>query len=179
MLAMKMTKKKDFFCNLKNRIKALSGNKIEVGYFKALGYHENNRGTEQEDILYTNLAAILFGGSSENNIPARPVFQIGMAIKPLESNKNVKNLLNRYFKDINRKTPRIKAQTVLEGIGGEYVDVFRSIFGNTTLLERNAEYTVNLKTQMGAPYATSPLMEWGDLRAKMSYRINNKLVTPK
>lgn len=180
MFKVKVKRTKDFLPNLKRRLKELEGS-VKVGYFQEQGKHQgDNYGYEQtQKLYYTQLMAVLSGGSRKNNIPPRPVFMIGMNLDPLEDNKVVKNLLRTYLSRIHKKSPPIKAQEVLEQTGGHYVETFRSIFGDKGLLAKNAPTTVSWKQRIGSPTADSPLMAYGELRAAMSYKINGVLVTPK
>ncbi len=174
----KLIKKKDNFKNLKSRIKHLSQVETKVGYFDEQGNHKTQRENVSTEITYTQLAAIQFGGSIKNNIPARPVFDITMNLEPLAGNKDINNMLRRYFSNIDSKRPRISASFVMETIATEFVEVARSLFGDTTYIQRNEASTIDYKTSIGSPYANSPLMEWGALRDNMSFKINGVLTTP-
>lgn len=175
-----LKKKESFLSNLRKRIKDLEEvGSVEVGYFQEQGLYKSPRPVKTPyNITYPQLAAIQFGGSTKNNIPARPVIDLSMHIYPISKNKKVKAVLKKYFSNIRSKTPKITATQVFEQIGGDYVDKARSLFGSSHLASLQPS-TIKNKTRMGAPYTTQPLLEWGTLRAGMSMKINGVIITPK
>lgn len=173
---LRLVKKKDNFKNLRRRIKDLARHNVKVGYFSEQGLHDTERETTGERLTYTQLAAIHFGGSIKNNIPARPVLDIAVALEPLRNNKELKTLLKRYFSSIDKLRAPIKATIVLEKIGGIFVDTGRDIFGDNTYLTKLEPATIKQKEKRGAKYTTEPLMEWGSLRNNLSFRIDNGVI---
>lgn len=175
-----LKKKESFLSNLRKRIKDLEEvGSVEVGYFQEQGLYKSPRPVKTPyNITYPQLAAIQFGGSTKNNIPARPVLDIAMYLNPVSKNTVVKKALKKYLSNIKSKTSTISAKQVFEVIGGDYVEKARGLFGSSYLDELQPS-TIKNKTRMGAPYTTQPLLEWGTLRAGMSMKINGVVITPK
>ena len=170
-MQIKFKKTKDHLPNLLKRLKALekAGN-VEIGYHPEQRDHPSG-------LHPAGLYAILAEGYTPNNLPARPVMQIGMIMNPIKSNINVKKFLKQYLSKIDRKTPPIKATKLLENIGGAYVEIFRGIFGSTHL-EALSPSTVAYKTRMKVAQPNAPLIFDGTLRDMISYKVNGVLVTP-
>ena len=101
---------------------------------------------------------------------ARRFFDIGLAFKPVKSTPFLKDL-NKYLSHLDGK-PKISAMGVMANLGGEYVEVFRNIMGSS-MLPDNKPSTI---AQKGG--RNTPLVDTGDLKANMSYRINGVVVTP-
>lgn len=166
--------------NLRKRIKELEeAGRVKVGYFEEQGLYVSPRPVKTPyNITYPQLAAIQFGGSLKNNIPARPVLDITIALYPVGRNKNINKVLNRYLSNLSNKIPPITSSQVFEYIGEDYVEKARGLFGSS-YLDALQPSTIESKTRMGAPYTTSPLLEWGTLRAGMSMKVNGVVITPK
>lgn len=163
--------------NLRKRIKELEEvGSVKVGYFEEQGLYVSPRPVKTPyKITYPQLAAIQFGGSLKNNIPARPVLDITLALHPVD--KSIKKFLNKYFSKINVKTPTYSAKDVFQDIGEFYVHEARDLFGSS-YLDALQPSTIENKTRMGSPYTTQPLLEWGTLRDGMSMKINGQIITP-
>lgn len=175
-----LKKNNSYIDNLRKRIQELEKiGSVKVGYFEEQGWYVSPRPVKSPyKITYPQLAAIQFGGSLKNNIPARPILDITIALYPVDRNKNINKILNRYLSNISNKKPPITASQVFEEIGGDYVEKARGLFGSSYLKELQPT-TIASKTRMGAPYTTSPLLEWGTLRAGMSMKVNGVVITPK
>lgn len=170
-MRMKFKKTKDFLPNLKNRLIALEKvGSVEVGYFPEQPKHSSG-------LSAAGLFNILHNGSTKNNLPAREVMTIGMILNPLKKNHDVKMWLKKYLSNIKNTTPPIKAEKVLENIGGAYVQNFRDVFGSAHL-EILSPSTISYKTRMGAPNPKAPLIFSGELMGMMSYKVNGVLTTP-
>jgi len=167
--------KKNNIPNLKHRIKELSKQKLSYGYYESQGYHDTQV-PNAKPIKYVDLIRIHEGGSVKNNLPARPVLSISAFL--FKPSRQFKNILKKYFSNIDRKTPPIKAQFVYESLGKELVAYGRTIFGNKQHLYPLADTTIAYKESVGATYTSDPLLAWGDLRANLSYSINGVVVTP-
>lgn len=172
---LKITRKKNNIPNLKHRIKQLSKQTLSFGYYDEQGYHKTDR-PNADPIKYVDLIKIHAGGSTKKNIPARPVLPIAaFTFKP---SRVFKDTLRKYFSKIDQKSPPIKASFVYGRLGEEIVTYGRTIFGDTKYLAANKDSTIAYKGSIGSPYSTSPLMEFGGLKAALSYRINGVVVTP-
>lgn len=160
---------KNFLGNLRKRLLEIDGSSVEVGYFKENGYHE------EAELTYAQLFAIQSLGASSAGIPARPVLDLNFQLwNPLDKNTYVKRLLKRHLSGIYNKNPAISFSSVLENIGGHYVQSTRDAFGDLSKLQSNTPYTIARKGK------NSPLIESGKLKAKMSYVTSFKgiVVTP-
>lgn len=168
-----LIKKKDFFKNLEQRLKALQKANTEIGYWQEQGMHTSYEGGSE--ISYPKLAYIHNHGI---NTPARPYFAIGMFSKPISTNKTLKKDLKRYFNDIKSAQPKLSASGVMSNVAGDYIQTFRSIIGSSQL-KALSQNTIDFKSTMGASKPSAPLHFSGDLRDKISFKIDNgSLQTP-
>jgi len=175
-----LKKKNSYIDNLRKRVKELERiGSVKIGYFEEQGLYVSPRPVKTPyKITYPQLAAIQFGGSLKNNIPARPILDITIALYPVDRNKNINKVLNRYLSNLSNRIPPITASQVFEYIGEDYVEKARGLFGSS-YLDALQPSTIESKTRMGAPYTTSPLLEWGTLRAGMSMKVNGVVITQK
>ena len=140
-MRMKFKKTKDFLPNLRKRLIALEkAGDVQIGYFPENGKHPSG-------LSYSGLYNILATGNTKNKLPARPVMAIGMIMNPVKKNTHIKMLLKKYLSNIKSTTPSIKAEKVLEKVGGKYVEEFRGIFGSTRLTALSPS-TVAYKVRM-------------------------------
>lgn len=174
-----LSKKNSYLSNLRKRISDLEKvGSVKIGYFEEQGLYKSPRPVKTPyNITYPQLAAIQFGGSTKNNIPARPVLDITTHLYPISTNKNIEKILKLYFSGISSKSPKISVTQVFKLIGEEYVDKARSVFGSPMLTSLQPTTIAN-KVRIGAPHTTTPLLEWGTLRAGMSMKINGVVITP-
>ena len=163
MFAFAFELEKDLLPVLEKRIIEISKLPLDVGYFASQGVHE------ESGLTYANLAAIQHKGIAGKMV-ARRFFDIGLAFKPVKSTPFLKDL-NKYLSHLEGK-PKISAMGVMANLGGEYVEVFRNIMGSS-MLPDNKPSTI---AQKGG--RNTPLVDTGDLKANMSYRINGVVVTP-
>ena len=179
MYKIKITKKKDFMPNLVSRMKKLSGQKVQVGWFKELGQHKSGSIYEVRDALsYTQLAAILDWGNRHTGMKGFHFTDAMMNKNRFKGNKVIKNILHSYLSDIHKNSPKVKAKVVMETIAGEYVENYRNIIGDKTSLRALEPSTISYKSIIGSKTPDAPLLAFGDFKKKVSYKLNGVVVTP-
>lgn len=162
MLTFGLKKQKDYFPNLKKRLKGLSKKSVQVGIFE--GYHQEAK------MNTATLMAIHEFGSRSANIPSRPVLtQTFMLWEPVNKNMIIKNNLKRYLSNIHKKNPPISFETVLDNIGSFYEQKVKDNFGVGVLVENRAS-TVKAKERLGRK-GQNPLISSGELQASITYRV--------
>lgn len=165
--------KKNNIPNLILRLKELQKAQGSIGYYAEQGEHST------AGLRYVDLFGIQSFGSTKVKIPPRPVLDLTFSLyDPLSKNMTLKRDLKLYFSNIKSKTPRIKAEQILENVLGDYVEKVRSYFADPTKIESNSAFTQWLKEKNGL-VPNSPLVWSGELRDNLSYKINGQpLVTP-
>jgi hypothetical protein len=163
---------KNHLPNLIKRFKDLEKKTFSVGYYPENGIHPSG-------LSYAGLFVIHSFGAPSVNIPPRPVLDLEFStFSPLDKNIMLKNQLKLYFSNIKSKTPKISVTQMLTNVAGAYVESTRDSFGDSTKLTSNAQSTQNMKAALGLT-PNSPLVWTGDLRANLSYSINNQtVITP-
>jgi hypothetical protein len=163
-----MKLKHDHLKELENRIKNLRDKSVKVGMFD-----NTKRGDEFSNWTNVSLFAYLNSGDISMNIPPRPVTQIVMAFNPI-STSPMKRELSKYFSDITKKKGKKHVTDMLKVVGYHYRDEIVQLFGNSVVLAPNAPMTVALKEKQGFK-GQNPLIETGDMRSKISFKIDNKV----
>lgn len=180
MFKLKLKQKKNYFPNLKKRIKKLEKEKVFIGWTKSMGLHDKSKYPyeSKDPLTYTQLAAIMEYG--QRHVGMRGFFfrDKMLALNPPESNDKMKSSFHKYFSNIHLKAPKIKVQAVLECIGGEYVENFRNILGNRSHLRPLKPSTITYKSAIGTPSPNSPIAGFGSFEKATSYKINGVLVNP-
>lgn len=159
--------------HLLSRLRELQKSQGSIGYYNEQGEHSTS------GLRYVDLFGIQSFGSTKVKIPPRPVLDLTFDLyNPLSKNMTLKRDLKLYFSNIKSKTPRIKAEQILENVLGDYVEKVRSYFADPTKIESNSAFTQWLKEKNGL-VPNSPLVWSGELRDNLSYKINGQpLVTP-
>lgn len=173
-------KKKNYMPNLKKRLRAISGEKVFIGWDRSQGYHDrsNYPYETKNPITYPYLASILEYGNSYTGMKGFHFRDIMLATHPVKDNKELKKLFKTYLSDIHKTTPPLSVSEVLEKIGGEYVQRFQEVIGSKAHLRPLTPTTLSYKSRIGTPDPNSPLVGFGAFRSSASYRINGVLTTP-
>ena len=150
----------DHLDELERRIKELQKSESFVGYDISQGIHK------ESNMPYTNLMALMSAGYSPKNLPARPIMLYAANAYPLEDS-SMKKDLTKYFTQIDKSKAPISVTQINENWVNGYAQVALMMFGSTTIFESNASRTI---AQKGF---NAPLVDKGDLRDNLGYRINN------
>lgn len=159
--------------NLILRLRELQKQSAQIGYFAESGIHPSG-------LSFANLYAIHAFSAPSVNIPRRdPLGDTFEIWEPLNKDIKLKMDLKTYFSNIKSKTPRIKAQQIMENLMGRYVVKVRDVFGDTGKLESNSAFTQWLKELAGVNPPNNPLVWTSSLKNNLSYKINGQpLTTP-
>lgn len=161
MLTLQLYEIDNNFDELERRLIELQKSEAFVGYDQEQGEHEGS------EIPFTNLISLHSSGY-DDKFPARPIFEYArLQYKPETS--NMKKDLKKYFTNIDIRKSKSKVDNVLEGWVEDFSDEVLDIFGSTPPLEENTESTIAQKKKNKI---NSPLVDDGELRDNLAYRIN-------
>lgn len=160
-IAMGIKKMSSNLDELELRLKELQKVEATVGITND-GKHPNFDGS------YHDLMWIQHSGVSSKRIPPRPLGTISLLT--FKGEDIMRRSLNKYFSNLNKKGGVLSAEDALKPwLKGMYEHSL-NIFGNTTFLEPNAQYTIDRKG------FDAPLVESGSLKAAWGIKINGKVV---
>lgn len=160
--------KKNHLPELKKRIRMLERTSVEVGVFDKSKYRDTSYN-------YVTLFSYLSGGNPSKNLPPRPALQLAFTFNPLSSSPLKKDLA-KYLSTINRKKSKPALMRVLEGVGKFYRNKTVRLFGNTSALASNSDFTQKWKESQGYKGNNPLIMKGGagSLRSKVAYKIGNE-----
>lgn len=159
-VAIGVFKLEDHFDELERRIRELAELDAFVGVTDD-GMHPDFDGT------YHELMWMLHAGVSEMNIPPRPLASVAMMT--FKGENILKRDLDRYFKNLDKRSS-VSAQDTVKPFLMAFYDHSKSIFGDTTFLEPNAQYTIDIKG------FDAPLVDSGSTKATWGIKINDKRI---
>lgn len=176
----KKNRGKNYLPNLAKRIKALEDQRVDIGLFKEQGLYDYSKYPydNKQPLTYTQLASVLEHGNSYTNMKGFHMIPKTMAASPIEKSRLIRGLFKQYLSNINKNSPPIKANAVLEKIGGYYVEKFRKTIGNENILRPLTPATLEHKVNIGTPKPSKPLYGYGTFKKAFSYKINGVVVTP-
>lgn len=147
---------------LERRLKELQRVDASVGVTND-GKHPSFEGSFHE------LMWLQHGGVSSKNIPPRPLGTISLLT--FKGEEIMRKSLNKYFNNLNKKGGMLSAEDALKPwLKGMYKHSL-NMFGNTTFLKPNKQFTVDKKGFQG------PLVESSALRDSWGITINGVVVT--
>ncbi|AUR91495.1 coil containing protein [Vibrio phage 1.161.O._10N.261.48.C5] len=148
-LLMGLSKISDNLDELERRMRDLENLNATVGNTKGNQPHPNFDGS------YNDLFWLQHSGSTKARIPPRPIASI--ASMSYKGDDLLKKGLQQYFSNIDKKGKMSAEQALKPWLKGFY-DYSLSIFGNTTMLKSNAQFTIDKKG------FNQPLIETGALK---------------
>ena len=139
-------------------VKNLKKNKAQVGYFREQGLHSS--GFTYPALMYLHE---VIGISTKSGKVYRRAFEMTSMFMRKTLQDNVNKDLNRLFKSGN-----IDPTNVLENFATSLSNGIKSTFGNPSILPSNSPFTIKQKG------ANTPLVETGELRDNLAYKVTTK-----
>ena len=150
-LLMGLSKMSDNLEELERRMRELERINVSIGNTKGNQPHPNFDGS------YNDLFWLQHSGSTKARIPPRPIAVISkMSYKGEDL---LRKGLNKYFINLDKKSKMSAEQALTPWLKGFYEHSL-SIFGNTTFLKSNAQFTIDQKGGRN-----TPLIDEGHLKA--------------
>lgn len=137
-------------------VRSLDGKSVSVGFFADQGNHSGS------NLTYTSLMYIqeVHGVRSKAGLVHRRLFELTAMQHRNEIVSNVKNSISRNFPN--------SPNQILKDFGQDVQGKLREGFGDTSLLPHNAPSTIAGKG------SNSPLIDTGEMKSKVTYRISKK-----
>lgn len=137
-------------------VRSLDNKSVSVGFFADQGNHSGSK------MPYTNLMYIqeVHGVRSKAGLVHRRLFELTAMRHRNEIVSNVKNSISRNFPN--------SPNQILKDFGQDVQGKLREGFGDTSLLPHNAASTIAAKG------SNSPLIDTGEMKSKVTYRISKK-----
>ncbi|MDU5780053.1 MAG: hypothetical protein E6Z83_04515 [Pantoea sp.] len=137
-------------------VRSLDNKVVSVGFFADQGNHSGSK------MPYTNLMYIqeVHGVRSKAGLVHRRLFELTAMQHRNEIVSNVKNSISRNFPN--------SPNQILKDFGQDVKGKLREAFGDTSLLPHNAPSTIAGKG------ANSPLIDTGELKSKVTYRVRQR-----
>lgn len=158
---MGLSKMSDNLEELERRMRELEGTEAHIGNTKGNQQHPNFEGS------YNDLFWLQHSGSTKARIPPRPISSI--ASMSYKGEDLLSKGLNKYFSALDKKSTFTAEDALKPWLKGFY-DHSVAMFGDTTVLKSNAQFTIDKKG------FNQPLIETGALRSAWGVTINNKVV---
>ncbi|CAM0045390.1 tail completion or Neck1 protein [Vibrio phage K406] len=155
-LLMGLSKISDNLEELERRMRELEDLDMSIGNTKGNQQHPNFNGS------YNDLFWIQHSGSTKARIPPRPIASIAMSYKGEDL---LRKGLNTYFSNLEKKSTFTAEGALKPWLKGFY-EYSLSIFGSTTVLKSNAQFTIDKKG------FNAPLIETGALKGAWGVLIN-------
>lgn len=137
-------------------VRSLDNKTVSVGFFADQGKHSGS------NLNYTNLMFIqeVHGVRSKAGLVHRRLFELTAMQHRDDIVNNVKNSISRNFPN--------NPNQILKDFGKDVQAKLRDGFGDTSLLPHNAPSTIAGKG------SNSPLVDTGELKSKVTYRVRRK-----
>lgn len=137
-------------------VRSLDNKVVSVGFFADQGNHSGSK------MPYTNLMYIqeVHGVRSKAGLVHRRLFELTAMRHRNEIISNVKNSISRNFPN--------SPNQILKDFGQDVQGKLREGFGDTSLLPHNAPTTIAGKG------SNSPLIDTGELKSKVTYRVRQR-----
>lgn len=148
---------------LEKRIDQLEREEAFVGVSEAQGQHYSGMTYPELGILHAN-------GSTELNIPSRDIAE--WSLLTYKGHRKLKADMKQFLQNLDKK-PTITAKRVAGNWAKDFHDHSLTIFGNTSYLESNSQYTQTLKSADGVNPPNNPLVWTGDYKDAWSAWIND------
>lgn len=158
---MGLSKMTDNLEELERRMRALESLDATVGNTKGDQPHPNFDGS------YNSLFWIQHSGSTKARIPPRPIASIAMSYKGEDL---LRKGLGKYFSNLEKKSNFTAEDALKPWLKGFY-EYSVSMFGDTTVLKSNAQFTIDKKGGRN-----TPLIETGALKDAWGVLINGERV---
>ena len=159
MLTLEIDLVEDLMGEVMKRIEKLDGASVDYGVL-------NNHQHETSTLGNATLFRYLSHGNPERNLPPRNVLYVTSQFYPLRKSP-LKESLRKHLSNLKAISP--SSEDTLTDVGKYYRDKAKSVFGDEGKLEPKNEKTTK-------PYSISPdtpMVEQGDLKKEVGYRINN------
>ena len=160
-LLMGLSKMSDNLEELERRMRALEGLDTSIGNTKGNQPHPNFNGS------YNDLFWLQHSGSTKARIPPRPIASI--ASMSYKGEDLLRKGLNKYFSNLDKKSTFTAEDALKPWLKGFY-DHSVAMFGDTTVLKSNAQFTIDQKG------FNAPLIGEGHLRAAWGVMIDGMRV---
>ncbi|AUR93485.1 coil containing protein [Vibrio phage 1.187.O._10N.286.49.F1] len=156
-LLMGLSKMSDNLKELERRMRELEGLDAAVGNTKGNQHHPTFEGS------YNDLFWLQHSGSTKARIPPRPIATI--AKMSYKGEDLLRKGLNKYFSNLDKKSTFTAEDALKPWLKGFY-DHSVAMFGDTTVLKSNAQFTIDQKG------FNAPLIETGSLKSAWGVMID-------
>lgn len=160
-LLMGLSKMTDNLEELERRMRELERTEAHVGNTKGDQPHPNFEGS------YNDLFWLQHSGSTKARIPPRPIASI--ASMSYKGEDLLRKGLDKYFNNLDKKSTFSAEDALKPWLKGFY-DHSVAMFGDTTVLKSNAQFTIDQKG------FNAPLVEEGHLKSAWGVMINGARV---